>query len=90
MSAVRIRNIAYALTGSVDGKDQRAVKYRLEPNVWTEVPDEVYTQLYNKFGNSRYSEAPNALPGNDGSYHGNPGQVRAELTNGQYLIEFRK
>lgn len=90
MSAVRIRNISYALTGSVDGKDQRPMKYRLEPNVWTDVPDEVYSQLYSKFGNSRFSEAPNALPGSDGEYRGVPGQIRAEQTNAQYLIEFRK
>ena len=90
MSAVRVRNLPYALTGSVDAKGQRTVKYRLEPNVWTEVPEEVYTQLYSKFGNARYSEAPNSLPASNGEYTGEPGQSRAEQVNGQYLIEFRK
>lgn len=89
MKAVRIRNIAYALTGSIDGKGQRAITYRLEPNVWTEVPDEVFIQLKNKFGNSKFSEAPNSLPEQGGVYSGIPGQTRAEQTNGQYLIEFR-
>ena len=95
MSAVRVRNITYALTGSVMGTDSagrqvRDMKYRLEPNVWTEVEDEVYTQLYSKFGNSRFSEAPNSLPGSNGDYNGSPGQVRAEQVNSQYLIEFRR
>ena len=89
MKQVRIRNINYALTGSVDAKDKRAITYRLEPNVWTDVPDEVFDQLKNKFGNSRFSDAPNALPGQDGNYYGYPGQTRSEQVNGQYLIEFR-
>jgi hypothetical protein len=87
--SVRIRNITYALTGSIDAKGKPPMKYRLEPNVWTEVPDEVFEQLKNKFGNSKFSEAPNSLPGSEGVYSGQPGQTRAELTNGQYLIEFR-
>lgn len=89
MKSVRIRNIAYALTGSIDAKGQRPITYRLEPNVWTEVPDEVFMQLKNKFGNAKFSEAPNSLPGTGGVYSGQPGQLRAEQTNGQYLIEFR-
>lgn len=89
MKQVRVRNISYALTGSIDAKGQAPIKYRLEPNVWTDVPDEVYTQLYSKFGNARYSDAPNALPGQDGNYYGYPGQTRAEQVNGQYLVEFR-
>ena len=95
MSAVRVRNITYALTGSVSGSDEngrqlREMKYRLEPNVWTEVPDPVFDQLMSKFGNSKFSDAPNALPGANGEYYGNPGQTRAEQTNSQYLVEFRK
>ena len=89
MKEARIRNIDYALTGSVDVKNQPPIKYRLVPNVWTPVPDEVYAQLKHKFGNARFSEVPNSLPGPDGNYYGYPGQTRAEQTNGQYLIEFR-
>lgn len=88
MKKVRIRNIDYALAGSVDIKDGKTIKYRLEPNKWTEVPDEVYDQLKHKFGNARFSDAPSALPGADGNYYGYPGQTRAELVNGQYTIEF--
>jgi hypothetical protein len=89
MREARIRNIDYALTGSIDVKNQKPIKYRLEPNVWTPVSDEVYSQLKHKFGNARFSEAPSSLPGPDGNYNGYPGQVRAEQVNGQYLIEFR-
>ena len=90
MSKVRVRNITYALTGSVGLGSGREIKYRLEPEQWTEVPDEVFAQLESKFGNPKYSEAPNSLPGKDGNYYGYPGQTRAELVNGQYLIDFRK
>ena len=89
MKQVRIRNISYALTGSISSKQQRDIKYRLEPNVWTDVPDEVFEQLKHKFGNAKFSEAPNSLPGADGVYSGAPGQVRTEQINGQYLVEFR-
>ena len=90
MSKVRVRNITYALTGSVDCEGGRSLKYRLEPEQWTEVPDEVFTQLENKFGNARYSDAPDSLPGKDNSYYGHPGQTRSELVNGQYLVEFKR
>ena len=88
MKKVRVRNITYALTGSLDIKGKPLISYRLEPNVWTEVSEEIYDQLKQKFGNSKYSDAPNALPGNDGNYYGYPGQTRPELVNGQYLVEF--
>jgi hypothetical protein len=88
MKKVRVRNIEYALTGSVDAQGQRPITYRLEPNIWTEVPDVVFDQLKNKFGNSRFSNVPNALPGANNNYYGHPGEMRAELINGQYLVEF--
>ena len=90
MSQVRVRHIEYALTGSVDIEGGQSFKYRLEPERWTDVPDEVFTQLENKFGNARYSTAPNSLPGPDNNYYGYPGQTRPELVNGQYILEFRK
>ena len=86
---VRVRNIDYALSGSIDIAGAKPITYRLEPNKWTEVPDEVYDQLKHKFGNARFSDAPNSLPGNDGNYYGYPGQTRSEQVNGQYLVEFR-
>jgi hypothetical protein len=90
MKEVRVRNIDYALTGSVGSRDLgKAIKFRIEPNVWTKVEDEVFDMLKSKFGNARYSEAPNSLPGPDGNYYGYPGQIRAEQVNGQYLVEFR-
>ena len=90
MGQVRVRNIDYALTGSVDSKDAgKTITFRLEPNVWTTVPEPVFEMLKHKFGNARYSEAPASLPGPDGNYYGFPGQQRAEQVNGQYLVEFR-
>lgn len=89
MPRVRVRNIDYALTGSVDSKELgKTLSFRLEPNVWTEVADELFEMLKHKFGNARYSEAPASLPGPDGNYYGFPGQQRAEQSNGQYLVEF--
>lgn len=89
MHKVRVRNIDYALTGSVGSKDLgKSIKFRIEPNTWTEVPDEVYEMLKSKFSNPRYSDAPNSLPGQDGNYYGHPGQTRPEQVNSQYLVEF--
>lgn len=88
MKKVRIRNIDYALTGSVDIRGQKPIYFRLEPNKWTEVPDEVFTHLKSKFGNPQVHEVPSALPGPDGNYYGYPGQTRTEQHQ-QYLIEFQ-
>ena len=85
---VRVRNIDYALTGSVDIQGRKPISYRIEPNVWTDVPDEVYDQLKAKFGNPQFHSVPNALPGADGNYYGYPGQTRVEQ-HLQYLLEFR-
>lgn len=90
MPEVRVRNIEYALTGSIDTKEGGLVKYRLEPNKWTPVSEEVFDQLYRKFGEAKYSEAPNSLPGKDNQYYGQPGQTRPEQVNGQYLVEFKR
>lgn len=87
MKRVRIRNISYALTGSVDIKGQKPMTFRLEPNRWTEVTDEVFVHLKNKFGNPQVNEVPNALPGPDGNYYGYPGETRKEEYL-QYLVEF--
>lgn len=89
MKEVRVRNIDYALTGSVDCKGKPPVSFRIEPNRWTPVTDEVYDMLKHKFGNARFVEAPNSLPGQNDQYYGSPGQTRLEQANGQYLIEFR-
>ena len=86
---IRVRNIDYALSGSVGLQGGQTIKYRLEPNKWTPVSDEVWEQLKHKYGNTRFSDAPNALPNKDGEYNGMPGQTRSEVVNGQYLIEFR-
>lgn len=89
MHKVRVRNIDYALTGSVDIKGAgKTLSFRIEPNVWTEVADEVYEMLKHKFGNPKFSNAPNSLPNQDGEYYGYPGQTRPEQTNSQYLVEF--
>lgn len=85
---VRVRNIDYALTGSVNIEGGKAISFRLEPNKWTEVDDAVYAMLKSKYGESRYSDAPNSLPDASDNYYGHAGQTRAELVNGQYLIEF--
>lgn len=88
MKKVRVRNINYALTGSVDIEGRKSIKFRIEPNIWTEVADEIYDMLKHKFGNPKYSDAPNAIPEVNGNYYAHPGQTRSEQVNGQYLVEF--
>lgn len=85
---VRVRNITYPLTGSVNVEGRKPIKFSIRPNVWTEVPEEVYQMLKSKFYDLRYADVPDALPESDGTYRGDPDRTRKEPQNAQYLIEF--
>lgn len=84
---VRLRNCDYPLTGSINIDKQKPIKYVLHPNVWTEVPAEVYDILKRKFGEVRYTDVPSALPDSRGEYSMAPGATRHEQQV-QYVIEF--
>jgi hypothetical protein len=85
---VRVRNINYPLTGSIDIQGRKPISYRLEPGKWVEVPHEVYSFLKNRFGSPQRHVVPSALPGPDGNYYGPPTETRVE-EHMQYLIEFQ-
>ncbi len=82
---VRLRNISHALEGSISSKDLKGgeIHFRLEPNKWAEVPDEVYSMLKGKFYAPQESEVPD--------WNGDPNnpqrQRRVEQADG-YVIEF--
>ena len=46
---VRLRNIDHALPICLSTEDKGDIRVSLEPNRWTEVPDEVYEELKRKF-----------------------------------------
>lgn len=79
---VRLRNLDYALEGCLSSRG-REVRFSISPNVWTEVPEEVYVMLRNKF------DKPSSVQVTD--WNGNPDNpqryTRQESTN-SYTIEF--
>ena len=85
---VRVRNIDYPLSGSINMEGKKPIRWTLVPNKWTEVPMEVYEFLKGKFANPREYDVPSSLPDGSGEYRGNPGQTRTEQ-HLQYLIEFQ-
>lgn len=82
---IRLRNIDHALEGSISSRDLKGgeIRFRLEPNKWTEVPDEVYTMLKGKFNSPQEDTVPD--------WNGDPDhpqrQVRVEQSQ-EYTIEF--
>lgn len=85
---IRLRNLNYALTGSISGEDgDKAVfiKYSIEPNKWTTVHPLVYDFLKQKFDNPVEHVVPDWEPGGDND--------RAQRTpridqDQEYTIEF--
>lgn len=86
-SRARLRNCDYALTGSINAEGHKPIKWRLEPNRWTELPSEVISFLKLKFAEPRYTDVPNALPDDRGNYSMPSGSTRPEQQT-QYVIEF--
>ncbi len=82
---IRLRNISHALEGSISSKDLKGgeIHFRLEPNKWTEVPDEVYSMLKGKF----YEAQESSVPDWNGDPNNPQRQPRIE-TNQEYTIEF--
>ena len=81
---VRLRNIDHALEGCVSG-DGKEIRYRLEPNRWTTVPDAVYEQLKSKFYDTREVEVPNWEVGGDNEAAKRTPRMERQT---EYYIEF--
>lgn len=81
---IRLRNIDHALEGclSSEGKE---IRYRLEPNRWTEVPDEVYAELKAKFNKPQTMDVPDWEPGGEGQRSSR--ERRTEEIE-EYVMEF--
>lgn len=79
---VRLRLLDHALEGCVssDGGEQR---FRLEPNKWTKVSDDVYTMLRDKFYKPHVQESPNW---NASATNPERSVTRDEVQ--EYIIEF--
>lgn len=83
-SRIRLRNIDHALEGCLMN-DKEEIRYRLEPNKWTTVPDAVYQELYRKFAQPQEFEVPDWEPGDEGGR-----SQRTNRTEGyqEYILEF--
>ena len=79
---IRLRNLEYPLEGTLSSR-KGDIRYSLKPNVWTEVPDDVYTMLKNKFYNAKTSTVPDWNGNPD-----NPQRFERKETAPSYTIEF--
>jgi hypothetical protein len=80
---VRLRLLDHALEGCISMRGKE-IRYRLEPNKWTNVPEEVYIALRDKFYKPQEREVVD--------WNGDPNnpikQTRMEVQNTEYVIEF--
>ncbi len=87
-SRVRLRNLPFALEGCISGdEDGKAVeiRYRIEPNKWTNVHPLVYAQLKRKFDEPRYKEVPDWEPGGENQRSERTPRIEEQQ---EYIIEF--
>jgi hypothetical protein len=79
---VRLRSIDHALEGCIagDGPEQR---FRLEPNVWTTVSDDVYSMLRDKF----YKPQTMMVKDWNGDLN-NPISQPRRMETQEYILEF--
>lgn len=85
---VRLRNLAFALTGSISGDEggkQVHIPYRLEPNRWTTVHPLVYELLRRKFENPVEHMVPDWEPGGEND---RPQRTPRVDQDQEYIIEF--
>jgi len=85
---VRIRNIQYPVPIAADIEGRGLIRVVIQPNVWTELPPELYRIAKAKFEEPRYREVPDSLPDPEGRYHGVSGHTRLEDVT-PYIMEFR-
>lgn len=80
---VRLRASGIPLEGSVSGRDIGEIRFKLEPNKTTYVPDEVYEMLKEKFLKPQVEDAPDW----NGDVN-NPQSRHRRDENQEYVIEF--
>ena len=79
---VRLRQIDHALEGCISSRSGEE-RFRLEPNVWTTVSEDVYTMLRDKFDQPQEFETINW----NGSSTNPQREIRKE-SHQEYVIEF--
>lgn len=87
---VRLRGTAHPELCSVDIEGKGKIEVTLRPNQWVDVPPEIYDVLVRKFSSPRYVNVPD-MKANEDHPHA-PGEtpaMRQEVTNEQYIMEFR-
>ena len=88
---VRLRNLAFALEGSISGEDSGGkpifIKYKLEPNRWTNVHPLVYDMLKRKFENPVEHMVPDWNPGGDNDA---PQRTPRVDSDQEYILEFQE
>ena len=58
---VKLQGIEIPLTGSLNAEGKAQVRFCIYPNKWTQVSEEVYRYLINKFDAPTETEVPDAI-----------------------------
>jgi len=81
---VRLRGAAHALEGCLSSEDGKETRFRLEPDRWTPVNDQVYAFLKGKFARAREREVPDWEPGGEND---SPRRTPRTESEESYIIE---
>ena len=81
---VRLRNLGYSIEGCISTSKEE-IRYKLEPNKWTEVRPEVYDLLKRKFERPQTMEVPDWEPGGEGQ---RAEKARRVEEHQEYILEF--
>ena len=81
---VRLRNLDYAIEGCLS-TEKEEIRYRLEPNKWCDVPDNVYQELKHKFSRPQVTESTDWEPGGEGA---RAERVQRRDEHQEYILEF--
>ena len=83
-SRIRLRNLEYAIEGCLS-TETKEIRYRLEPNKWCDVPENVYQELKEKFNKPQITESTDWDPGSDG---GRAERIHNKEEHQEYILEF--
>ncbi len=87
---VRLRGLKWSLPVTLDTEKRGRIHATIQPNRWTEVPEEIYTFLKTRFDSPRYTEIPD-VEANERNPH-KPGEAPTytkEEVDPQFYLEFK-
>jgi hypothetical protein len=89
---VRLRMPLYPIDGSIDVEGKGTIRYRLIPNQWVSVPDEVFAALKAKFDVEREPVMVPDVEHHERNPHpyGTPPNLVPDTSASPYVLEFKE